>query len=763
MRHLSCRFLVAFLVLFFVLAPGVQAAEIATKSASLNVDAHVLHRSIDLQFLFQSNVETSAVGADQEVEYTITYGSWLQHPTPMVIEAEWSLGTTDQSLSALEIVQYVAGSATADYWGGSVPVVDLKKRTITWTIDRFPRYTIDKTLRFKLKTPGRYVTDKNVNFTVTARMKTNEITLAPITLEQVYAPREFILKEVRGLQILALTINKITTTSFSFYLLTSVPTKTVVTYGTTTDLDETFTDTTLSDQKIITIDGLQPGTTYYFKVLIENENGIQRRTPEFLTVTTASTAVTDLIDDSRLLFSTQGIILPQGSPLRGTTAIVVPRGVTMNVYIPFRANTPIVSYFSVLPRYVLGATSETAIGEPVEKIRLLETQAGTFTGNVAIPEQIGTYDMFLETQDTDGNIATDIIGEMIVANPIYITDDRGMPIEKALVYLEQYNPLTKQFEYFPGRSFGFRNPTYSKTNGTVDMALPYGEYTINVNALGYETKQQRFVFPIQGGNAYPQIALEKGPFSLPQQLEYYTSVYMDLVAFINETIAAIAASYRFLDFTLVAGLFALSIISLLINIRRIKLSFEGLLILLEKWLRRHTRRKQDSREVFIGFLENDRNSLPVHAAVILLQSAKTNLTVSSDISSSFGEFHVRMQPHEQYVLIIKKPGYIPVRETLSGSDLLARTEPFTIRQELVFVMPKVVAFTVELLRILFYSLSDALLVGLLIASAMLIQKIGIIRTVPITVLLLINIFVWIEFQWKRWGNRATPQTRKKPL
>ncbi len=763
MRRLSCCIFVALGIIFFTLPRGVHAADIATKSANINIEAHVPHRSMDLQFLFQSNLETSAVGADQEVEYTITYGSWLEHPTPMVIEAEWSLGSTDQSLSSLEIVQYVAGSATADYWGGSVPVVDIKKRTITWTVDRFPRYTIDKTLRFKLKTPGRYVTDKNVNFTVTAKMKTNEVTLAPITLEQVYAPREFILKEVRGLQILAININKITTTSFSFYLLTSVPTKTVVTYGTTPELGEVFTDTTFADQKIITIDGLQPGTTYYFKILIENDKGIQRRTPELLTVTTASTEVNDLIDESRLLFSTQGIILPQGPPVLGTTAIVVPQGVMMNVYIPFKANTPVFSYFSVLPRYVLGATTETTIGDPVEKIRLLETQEGTFTGNVAIPRQTGTYDMLLETQDADGNIATDVIGEMTVTSPLLIMNEQGKPIEKALVYLEQYNPLTKRFEYFPARSFGFRNPTYSKTNGMVDMVLPYGEYTVNVNALGFQTKQQRFVFPIRDGNAYPQMTLTKGPFSFRQQFEYYSSVFSDMVTFINETLSAVAASYRFLDLTLVVGLFTLSVISLFVNIRRIKLTFEGLVIFVEKWFSHHLHPQHKGTELYVGFLENEQNTLAVHAAVVLLQSAQTNLTVSSDITRSLGEFHLHIDPKERYILTIKKPGYITLKEAVLGSDLLARKAPFGIHQELVFVVPKLVAFAIDMIRVLFYSMSDALLVGLLIATVLLILKIGIIQTIPISVLLLLNIVVWVEFQWKRWRQERSmnPSLRRR--
>lgn len=759
MRSYFCRLMLCGVLLWQCAGPVLAADPVATKSAQIGVEAHVPHRSVDLQFDLTSNLTTSAVGADQEIEYTITYGTRLSHPAPLVIEAEWSLGTTDSTLSSIDIVQYVAGSATPDYWGTTVPVVDVKKRKITWTVDRFPRNTLDKTVMFRLKTPGRYVTDRNVNFTVTAKLKTNEVALAPLTLEQVYAPREFILRQVRGMQIMALDVTKITDTAFTFYLLTSVPAKTVVTYGTDRDtLDQTFVDTAVADQKMVTISGLQPGTTYFFKVLIENENGIQRRTPEFLTVTTASSSVSDLINDAGLLFSTQGIILPQGQPSHGLAAIVAQSQAKLNVFIPFKAHVPLLSYISVQPRRVLGTATDDPADGGSEKLRLLETEAGTFTGNVALPAEAGMYEMVLETQTADGMVGADVIGEVTVTRPLTIRDDQGKPIEKALVYFEQYNPLTRKFEYFSAQSFGYRNPTYSNADGTVEMVLPYGEYTMNVNALGYHTYQQRFQFPGAGTEAYPQVTLLRGPFSLTQTVSYYASIWQDFLILMNESADRIAASYRFLDFTLAASLFILSLVSLLLNVHRIKLSFEGLVIFAEKWFSHHISRVPEGKQLFVGFVENDQNGLPVMAATVVLLPEKTNLVSSSDVTRSMGEFHLHVDPNRTYQLAIRKHGFAAIHLTITGKELLQHTQPFRLHPELMFAYPRAVQFAFDMIKALLYGFSDALLVALIILNGVLIVRIGIIRAIPVLVILLLNVIVWVEFQWKRWRLERSVST-----
>jgi hypothetical protein len=74
------------------------------------------------------------------------------------------------------------------------------------------------------------VTDKNVNFSVRARMIETDVTHGWINLDQVYSPTDFIRKEVRGLQLLVAEVRRVTDRSFSLFLVTSVPTKTIITY-----------------------------------------------------------------------------------------------------------------------------------------------------------------------------------------------------------------------------------------------------------------------------------------------------------------------------------------------------------------------------------------------------------------------------------------------------------------------------------------------------------------------------------------------------
>ena len=112
---------------------------------------------------------SATLNQNQEKEYQITYGSYLNSATkPLKIVVEWTQGTIGgQGVPTLDIADYVPGSAsTAD--SGAVPVIDTVNRRIEWLINSFPANTQDKTVSFKLKTNSSYVGSSQVNFSVKA-------------------------------------------------------------------------------------------------------------------------------------------------------------------------------------------------------------------------------------------------------------------------------------------------------------------------------------------------------------------------------------------------------------------------------------------------------------------------------------------------------------------------------------------------------------------------------------------------------------------
>jgi hypothetical protein len=751
----SVIFIGIFLFTFVFRLPSVYASDIvraATQSASMNVTAKVLPRPQDFQLILSSDAVQSTVGADQEITYTITYGSYLKYPTPMTITINWGLGTTkDQALTQYDIVSYVAGSATKDYWGGSTPVVNITNRTITWTTPSFPNYTIDKTLSFRLKTPGRYVTDQNVDFTVAAKMKTEDFTGPETSLTLTYAPREFIAHQVAGLHIVSMDIRSITDTSFSLYLVTSVPTKATLYYGTTLDLDETKTDNTLSDQKIFTIDGLQPATKYYFRIMVENAAGIQRKTPEVFEVTTASRSLMSLIDQDRLYMTTHGVLLRNITGVRNSDTVLVPRAGEVDVALPFKVHVPSLVYLSIADRRVLGESTDKAPPQ-VRKIRLLETQPDTYTGSFTTPLISGTYDLMIETQSTSGAQNRDVLTVLQVTDPIRVQDATGKPIEKAVVYLEQYNSQSRRFEYFPAETFGASNPVFTDADGVINVTFPPGEYSINIHALGYQPHQSMFTLNNGGERKYPQITLVSQPFSIMNHLYYYGGIFLDGVNLVNHNLNVMTASYRYLDFSLIGAVGLLTLLSIALNLRRVKLSLEGLYIYIEKTVRRLTNWGKN-RTLFIGFVENAENGFPVHAATVLLARQGERFAIARDVTSAFGEFHLHITPGVMYELVIKKHGFAPVRSLIDTNVLLEGHPPFGMRSETRIAWPWWVEFGTSLFRAFVHAVSDMLLFGLIFIDILLIWRLGIVRMAIIGLVTILNISLWVNYQWVAWQTK----------
>lgn len=739
-----------FIFCIFLVHPfSVHAQGYASQSASLNLTARVPANPRYFQFDFTNNKRNVTVGADEEIEYTITYGSDLSYSTPMTIEAEWSLGLNPtDSLYSYNVVSYVAGSATKDYWGESTPIVDTLHRKIIWQTPRFPRLTKNKTLRFKLKTVGRYITDKNINFTVTAKMRTDEVTMPPITLDQTYAPGEFIKREVKGMQIVALEVRSITDSSFTLFLGTSIPTKAILYYGTTPELGKTYVDDTLSDQKLITIDGLYPATTYYYQILIENDKGIQRKTPEIFQVTTSSTSLVSLLEADKVMVASRGVIIKNIPFLGIGSSLIVPSGIPLELYLPFRTTIPYTVYLTLSNKRVLGLSTDSPLDTSQQKIRLLETQSQTFTGSIMTPMTPGIYDLTLETESQDGDINRDVVATLVVSKPITILSANNAPVEHALIYLEKYNSQKQAFEYYPAETYGGSNPSFTDQNGEISLVLPQGDYTINVNAIGFKTYQKVFSFNPSGSLPYPTITLVTSPFSLVSYIQYYLTIFCDSVRFFDFAVANLAVSGRFLNFSLLVSIVILTILSTLVNLKRLEMTLEGFLIYIEKMVRRIFLH-ENTLLLYIGCVNDSESDLPVHGAIVSIQNGKTRGLVGRDVTNALGHFHIRLRMGESYDVQIKKPGYETVKVKLTSEVLLEPVIPVTL--------PKIIKmnswwgfeFPVVISKLLFTGFSDTFLFTVGILHILFFWRLG-IKVLPMTLITVINGCLWLEYHWAKW-------------
>ncbi len=736
--------------MFLFLSPAVQAVTLeSTKSANLDIEARVPSRAEDILFDFKSSLTSQTVGAEQEITYTITYGSLLSYGTPMTIEAEWSLGTLpDSTLYSFNILSYVAGSATKDYWGESTPTVDLVNRKIRWVVTRFPPNTIGKTLSFKLKTPGIYVTDKNVNLSVRARLVERDTSKDWINLYHTYSPTEFIRSELKGLHILTADIRRITDSSFSIFLVTTEPTTAVLYYGLSPDnLDQTISDTTLSDQRLFTVDGLLPSTTYYFRILVENAKGIQRKTPEIFQVTTSSTSLLSLLDADRVVISSRGVLLSGTNGLGAGTAVVVPEHVVLDIFLPFKTSIPKDVSLSFTARNVLGITTDLDPITPGQNVRFLETQPGIFTGTIMTPSQSGEYDLTIEADGQLTGKNKDVITTVVVSRPVEVFDEKGVGIEHALVYLERFDSIKNAFSYFPASTYGSENPGYTDQTGSFTVVLPQGDYMINVNAPGYDTYQSRFTFVPNQRAPYPLITLKKASFAVTSYIAYYVAILRDMVHLINWNLDRFAASYRFLDASILTGVIILTVLSVATNLQRVRMSAEGFLIFIEKWMLKLFRKKS-AETLYIAFVEDNRG-LPVHGAVVTLVNTKAKSKFMRTVTNSLGKFEFQLDPAAQYDMTVKKDRYTTHRSTVWALTLLSAPTPIVLEHDSMLHIPKIIQFILMLGSSVFHALSDTLLFAVGILNVFLFLRLG-VKVLPLMIITTANALLWLEYEWHIW-------------
>jgi len=744
--------------LAFYFSPARTSADFVTPTPvakELKINATVSPHTSDFQLEFSSSAKNT-VGSDETITYAITYGSYLPQSTSLTLEAEWSLGTIPaKNLYAFDIVSYVSESADKGY-NETIPMIDLTNKKISWKIENFPKNTKDKTVSFKLKTPAHYVTDANVEFTVKARLYTSQISLPQKEVKLTYTPTSFIQKIPSEFKIIGLEIRELKSTSASLLIRTSQPSTTTIFYGTTPNLEKSITDVSLSQQKVITLNNLKPNTTYYLKVKVKNEKGISIITPELFTLTTSSSSFFAALDQENAIIGAFGAILKNKASMHKDNAILFPKKKSLDIFLPFTGISPAQVFLKIINSQVLGINNL----EPLpflEKIRLLETEKGVFSGKITVPSTPGSYDLLMETQNLDGNYTLDLLTKLLITEPLRILSSGQLPIENAHVSFELYNPRLRMYEYFPAETFGFKNPANSESDGTVDTTLITGRYKIQVASLGYTPKEEVFDFSPLESQSYPKITLVKSTFSLKDSFFYYWGTFFDSFKFVNYNLDKLFFSYRFLDLSFLFGLLIFSTLSLFLTAHHLKISLSDLLIYAEKYLKKITRYKIPVDKLFIGFVENSENGLPIHGASVFLVNPATKHIVSRSITNTIGEFHLRMEKDGEYEFIIGKKGFETIRRTTYRENL-ADHQLFSLEKVARMPRQKAVEFLLVFVRAFLRLFSDALLFAIILLHLFYIGKFGITKDLPMFLITLFNLFLWIELVWKDWK-----QTEKRGL
>jgi hypothetical protein len=627
------------------------------------------------------------------LNYKITYGLLTVGDFPLTIQAQWSQGTVNGSLGpSVDVVGYAIGSASNGY-GRTVPIVDTVNKTITWTFNSFPGNTTNKTLTFQLKTNDYYTGNSNVSFDVSARAISKPTITPDQTVTQTYSYSANLGPTPNPTQtptvtptltttaavttknnptptltptppapptISAIDIQSISQSNAKITIDTSSKSTFTVKYGTAQGLlSQNLTSLTPLASNTISLPDLIPDTNYYFKVVAKDPSGAITSSDIF-TFRTAVISEAPTADTQTLIATSNNNIInsPQAADASGNktgnAAIVVPVASTFSIQFALNKTTVIKSIQAfIVNKHVLAANTFAATSANPNYVNLVEIQPGVYTGKLLSQPDSGNYELYTRIIDYNGNITVQKIADLnIVDKFIVITKGTKAPTENARVLLYLYNPQLRTYTVISPSILPITNPSFSATDGTINITLPQGRYKAEISAIGYKNKTVEFAITSQGG--YPTVALVPNT-SIISFAQYYLSTLSDALISSQIYLQQEAKSSRLFDLTTIGAFIFLTGTTILSISARTHIAVLYIpYFLYFKFL--FLFRKNTNR-IILGRVIDEQTGDSISRAIVYLSDPKGQHVLTSLITNKLGEFYYNNPKGLDYKITVMKEGY----------------------------------------------------------------------------------------------------------
>jgi hypothetical protein len=734
-----------------------------TKYHNISVSAIVPPKPPDFQFSLSSPYPPT-IQHDTQQLYEITYGTYksAQVTTSPTITLDWSRALDP---NGAQVFTYMPGTASKGY-GGAEPVVDLINHTITWTISSFPYDLTDQKLYAEFQTTGNYVKFTPFNFTMSATMHNEYITMPEQTITQTYyynlppgtpgptaiptpiPPTPPPPPPPGPAYVTNIAFTGVSDKTATVEITTDEPAKLTVTYGTyITKLLKTVSTNAYSMDSKINLTGLIPDTQYYLRIQTRNRLGISY-TSEFFTFQSAKHLFTQPLGNNIIVVSNNNNILLSNyqQQINGMTPYLVLT--PHNTYqVAYRLTTPLrLKTIEVVVRNnVLGANTftQTVAAPPETAIPMQELKPQFYIANLTTLNP-GSYDIFVRVADTNGNIVQQKIADLKVIPFLSVLQKgTGKPVSDARVDISYYDMQSRQYKPLNPALFGsITNPDYTNTNGTTATTLPLGRYRINVSALFYDPRTVDFVIGPDNKQQFPVVYLKYNPFNM---LALFTNIIF-YISYLNDTgvktLSVIAASDRSFDILGVLITGASVVLAFLLFSIRSKITFKHLPhFALFHW---HMMLQRHKQKFYFGGVTNEEH-LPLDRVQIDIEDARTKNILTQVSTSAAGRFYIKNDYVHDLNLIFVKPGYSPAIVAIQKNKQIPE-------RGLAVVLTKGHIDNPKKLTKLLTGFEDA--VGLFFETSLVISLIlevlffsvfGFAETLPFFILSCINIILWIFY------------------
>jgi hypothetical protein len=231
------------------------------------------------------------------------------------------------------------------------------------------------------------------------------------------------------------------------------------------------------------------------------------------------------------------------------------------------------------------------------------------------------------------------------------SEKNGKGLENARVDLSIYNPTQKIYQPVSPEVVPIPNPSYSDSQGLVNLVLPNGSYQAEISLVRFEKKIVKFTIGPYDTDGYPAVALSSRPFALLETLKYYFGIVFDLRAYTALYATTLSGSGRVYD---LLNVFAF----LLMGTTVITIFFRTLWSLYVHFLYPRYKKLINSHVNLIQARVLDiKSQNPIaHVHVYLIDLAKDKI-ISKGRTNRFGYVTFHMPQPKSFRLSVLKSGY----------------------------------------------------------------------------------------------------------
>ncbi|MGI8419978.1 MAG: fibronectin type III domain-containing protein [Candidatus Levyibacteriota bacterium] len=746
----------------------------AQAQKDISVSAVIPPNASDYQFDLASDGQPSAA-QNTVLTYHITYGAQTSAglDTPTTIVAHFS---DDLAPGGSDVLDYVIGSATNAY-GGTIPIVDLTNRTITWSMASLPAGTINQSVTFQLRTNENYTGASPVTFTTRANMSNQYVTMpdssvsqtyqfdqslvtptptmtptptptglptstptaapgptatpAPATVTPIMTPTPT--EKHSTLRITGITFTNISTNEATVAVATNQPAKAFISYGTSaTNLNQRTSTSPFGVYNTLSLTHLLPATAYYLQVVITTPDGKSHTSEVFTFKTAHQTPVVPSSSEKNAITITSNDFLLSSELLadnENSNTLVV-----LTTTTAYQLSYTYATLLSI-------TSSEVIVRSPSgqEKIIHLKEQSSLVYNAHLRTDGPGRATILIRTSDKNGNVHEQKIAQLKVIHPLTVLDQSNhSPIADARVLFSIFNPASGKYEILP-KDFvpGFKNPGFTDANGELHALLPVGSYQAQVSAWGHRAATVDFTLGGEDGQDFPTVRLQSDFFDLTSLGTFLHDWLWDFWLIILTIFSALSHSPRLFEIaagTVTGGFILLSY--LLFSIR----THMKLFHILPFFFFFIAVARNKHKQAYLSGTISSPAKQPLSGVRIEVLDPKTHNILSHAVTHANGTFYIRNRFDTAVViLLLTKDGFAPEEITIETA----------MHAPLSLTLQKHEHHTPQALEELEYVAGSLFEVSILFAFVLQLiffTTFGAIMTLPFLVFSLINVMLWLFYR-----------------